>query len=350
MNEILTKITGPIAQEMSQFNDIFREALSHTDGLLNEVLQHICQRGGKRMRPILTLLIAKNLYLKEHGELYRDFQKVKNILTNDAEKSPYAKALRAAASLELLHTASLVHDDVVDEADERRGQSSVNASYQNRIAVLVGDYILSTSLGEIAKTQDARMTHVLAKLGMTLSEGEVRQQQNISTDYFSIDAYYDIISKKTAALFESCCYLGALSVGASEEDIQKACKFGHDLGIIFQIRDDIFDYYDNAEIGKPTGNDMREGKLTLPVLYVLNNKENNRAKELAVKVKKHQANDEEISELIELTKQFGGVNYAREVMEDYYQKAIQFINQDQFEQSLQDSLTTYLKYVIGRDI
>lgn len=349
MNEILTQITGPIAKEMSLFNDIFQDSLSHTDGLLNEVLKHICQRGGKRMRPILTLLIAKHLYHKEHGEMYRDFQKVKNILSNEPEKSPYIKALRAAASLELLHTASLVHDDVVDEAYERRGQASVNASYNNRIAVLVGDYILSTSLGQIALTQDARMTHVLAKLGMTLSEGEVRQQQNISTDFFSIDAYYDIISKKTAALFESCCYLGALSVGASEDDIQKACKFGHDLGIIFQIRDDIFDYTDSKEIGKPTGNDMKEGKLTLPVLHILNHKDNARAKELAMKVKQLKANDEDITELIELTKQLGGIDYAKKTMEEFYHQAITYVTENCSDESMKQSLTLYADYVMGRE-
>lgn len=349
MNDILAKISSPITVELSEFQDIFADALSHTDGLLNEVLMHIRKRGGKRMRPILTLLIAKILYHKHDIALDRDATKKDGLMAEGQNGKPFDKALRAAASLELLHTASLVHDDVVDEADERRGQASVNATYQNRIAVLVGDYILSTSLGQIALTQDSRMTHVLAQLGMTLSEGEVRQQQNISTDFFSMDAYFDIISRKTAALFESCCYLGALSVGASEEDIQKACKFGHNLGIIFQIRDDIFDYYDNKEIGKPTGNDMREGKLTLPVLYVLNNLDNDHAKQLAVKVKKHEANDVEISELIELTKQLGGVDYAREVMEEYYQKAIEFIDQDQFDQQLKDSLTTYVKYVIGRD-
>lgn len=318
--------------EMAQFVDIFEGSLSKPDGLLGEVLQHILQRGGKRMRPILTLLIAKALAPKAGQSALNE------------------KTLHAACSLELLHTASLVHDDVVDESDERRGQKSVNASYTNRIAILVGDYILSTSLNETALTHDAEMTMVLSELGQTLSEGEVIQIQNISNMDFSIDRYYSIIKRKTAALFEACCHLGGLSVNADAEMIAKAREFGQNIGIIFQIRDDIFDYYDNAEIGKPTGNDMREGKLTLPVLYVLNNIDNDRAKELAKKVKKQEASDEEISELIELTKQLGGIDYARKMMEEFYQKAIKFIDEGQFESALNESLTVYVKYVIGRDI
>lgn len=329
MAELLNTIKAPIAMEMEQFVDIFKASLSRPDGLLGEVLQHIMNRGGKRMRPILTLLIAKAL--------------CKDSSVND-------KTLHAACSLELLHTASLVHDDVVDESDERRGQKSVNASYTNRIAILVGDYILSTSLNETALTEDTEMTMVLSKLGQTLSEGEVIQIQNISNLDFSIDRYYSIIKRKTAALFEACCHLGGLSVDADSVMIDKACEFGQNIGIIFQIRDDIFDYYDSKEIGKPTGNDMREGKLTLPVLYVLNNIENERAKELAVKVKKHTADDAEITELIELTKALGGIDYAKEMMEEYYHKAVIFINEGEFDQALKESLTAYLDYVIGRTI
>lgn len=331
MAEILHIIKAPIAQEMQEFDQIFRESLSHTDGLLDQVLKHIMNRGGKRMRPILTLLIAKALSSEETR-------------TND-----YYKALHAACSLELLHTASLVHDDVVDESDQRRGQKSVNASYTNRIAILVGDYILSTSLRETALTRDPEMTAVLSRLGQVLSEGEVRQIQNISNMEFSMDNYFDIISKKTAVLFEACCHLGGLSVGATEEQINAAREFGKNLGIIFQIRDDIFDYYDSKEIGKPTGNDMREGKLTLPVLHVLNNVRDEHAIELATKVKKQSASDDEIGELIALTKQLGGIEYAREVMEDYYRKSVAYLNDTNMQDALRQSLTTYLDYVIGRE-
>lgn len=332
MAELLSTIKAPIETEMAQFADIFEGSLSKPDGLLGEVLKHIMQRGGKRMRPILTLLIAKSLAKNGlHDELLN-------------------KTLHAACSLELLHTASLVHDDVVDESDQRRGQKSVNASYTNRIAILVGDYILSTSLNETALTSDSEMTMALSQLGQTLSEGEVIQIQNISNMDFSIDRYYDIIKRKTAALFEACCHLGGLAVGASAEKITDARKFGQNIGIIFQIRDDIFDYYDNAEIGKPTGNDMREGKLTLPVLYVLNNITNERATELAVKVKKQQANDEEINELIELTKQLGGIEYAKKMMDEFYHLALTFIEENTIENDIKEALMSYLNYVIGRKI
>lgn len=332
MSDILTKIQSPIEDEMKQFKNMFHDTLSHPDGLLGEVLKHILNRGGKRMRPILTLLIAKSFY------------------NQNSDKNLMQKALHAACSLELLHTASLVHDDVVDESDQRRGQKSVNASYTNRIAILVGDYILSTSLKETSLTEDPQMTKVLSELGQILSEGEVIQIQNISNMQFSMDTYFDIIKRKTAALFEACCHLGAIAVNASDIDIAKARTFGQDLGIIFQIRDDIFDYYDNQNIGKPTGNDMREGKLTLPVLHVINDLNNERARELGTKVKKQTADNAEIVELIELTKSLGGIEYAREIMELYYQKALVFITESNISDSLKQSLTTFLDYVIGRDL
>ena len=352
MKDTLSEITQPVEKEMKQFADIFSKSLSSTDGLLNEMLQHIMQRGGKRMRPLLTLLVAKSEYKKQHGALYRDFMQVKSMLSGD-DKPLMFKALHAACSLELLHTASLVHDDVVDEADERRGQASVNASFNNRLAVLVGDYILSTSLMEISKCQEPRMTEALARLGQTLSRGEVAQQQNISSKDFSIDNYYDVISKKTASLFEACCYLGAYAAGATEEDIVKACRFGHNLGIIFQIRDDIFDYSDSKTIGKPTGIDMREGKLTLPVLFVLNDKENACPQEMtdiAHKVKSGEASEAEIELLIAYTRDRGGINFARHAMDEYYANALAYIDEDVKDEMIKASLKTYLDYVIGREL
>ena len=304
------------------------------------------------MRPILTLLVAKALYTKNHGALYRNIVSVRDTFSS-SEKGVMSKAIHAACSLELLHTASLVHDDVVDEASERRGQPSVNASFKNRLAILVGDYILSTSLFEISKCFDPRMTTCLAELGQTLSSGEVQQQQNISDSSFSIDAYYEVITKKTAALFEACCILGALSVNASEEDIAKVREFGKNLGIIFQIRDDIFDYYDSKEIGKPTGNDMREGKLTLPILFVLNDTENacpENIVSLAQKAKQQECSESEIQELISYTREHGGINYARHAMEEFYKKAEQYILSEITEKKYSDALLSYLQYVIGREV
>lgn len=346
MSQIMTNITSPIEKEMKHFGDIFRDSLSHNDGLLNDVLLHIMQRGGKRMRPILTLLIAKALYMRSNA-------------SNDADsgmmdrwmEGMMQKALHAACSLELLHTASLVHDDVVDEADQRRGQASVNAQYNTRVAVLVGDYILSTSLHEISFCHDERMTNALAKLGQTLSRGEVRQQQNITDETFSIDAYYQVITQKTAALFEACCMHGALAVDASSDDIDAVCAFGRNLGIAFQIRDDIFDYYDSSEIGKPTGNDMREGKLTLPVLLVLNDEKcPAEYHAMARSVKAQRATNDEISSLIAYTVEQGGIERAQQVMNEYFTAAKSYIDERITDSRFNASLHAFADYVVGRKI
>ena len=346
MSQIMTNITNPIEKEMLLFGDIFRDSLSYNDGLLNEVLTHIMQRGGKRMRPILTLLIAKALYLISNDAIVDDSESM-----SEWTEGMMQKALHAACSLELLHTASLVHDDVVDEADQRRGQASVNAQYNTRVAVLVGDYILSTSLHEISFCHDERMTNALAKLGQTLSRGEVRQQQNITDMSFSIDAYYQVITQKTAALFEACCMHGALAVNASEDDIDAVCTFGRNLGIAFQIKDDIFDYYDSSEIGKPTGNDMREGKLTLPVLLVLND-ENcpEEYKAMARNVKAQEGTNEEISSLIEYTVGQGGIERAQQYMTEYFSAAKSFIDERITDSSFNASLHAFADYVVGRKL
>ena len=328
MSEILAKIRVPIAQEMSEFNDIFRASLSHTDGLLAEVLHRILQHEGKQMRPLLTLLSAKAI--RPDADCHST-----NI---------------AASSLELLHTASLVHDDVVDESNQRRGQQSVNAAYDNKVAVLVGDYILSTALKQMACLADQRMTTVLSVLGQTLSSGEVEQLQAVSDMTFSETTYYNVIRKKTAALFEACCHLGALSVGASADEIARIREFGQNLGIVFQIRDDIFDYFDSKEIGKPTGNDMREGKLTLPVLYCLNNGAPAEVCDIARRVKSLKASDDDIATLIAYTKAHGGIEYAQQVMDDYYQQAVAYINNNVACQPIADALQLYAAYVVGRDI
>ena len=273
--DYLSTIRKPIEGEMNNFVELFKQSLSQGDGMLESVLSHIRQRGGKRMRPMLILLTAKN-----YGE-------VSSVTQN------------AALGLELLHTASLVHDDVVDESDQRRGQPSVNAEYNNKVAVLVGDYILSTALLRVALSDNHEIVQELAELGRTLSAGEILQLSNISNQEISEDVYYQVIDKKTAVLFEACCKLGAISVGAPRDVIEKAAKFGHNIGMIFQIRDDIFDYYDSAEIGKPTGNDMLEGKLTLPIIYSLTHYENAAVLNLAKKVKNGTINNDEIAILIE---------------------------------------------------
>lgn len=334
MADTLSHIKAPITDEMARFDAIFRESLSNNGGLLDKMLEYIMRRGGKRMRPILTLLVAK-AFSKGEGAAEED-------------NTVIFKALHAACSLELLHTASLVHDDVVDESDKRRGQASVNASFDNRLAVLVGDFILATSLREVATTGCGAMTDAVANLGQTLAAGEVKQIENISTADFSMENYFDIIDKKTASLFECCCRLGALSAGAGEEQMVKVCEFGRNIGILFQIRDDIFDYSDSEAIGKPTGNDMREGKLTLPVLHVLRSAPDEIVG-LARKVKAFDATEEDISVLIKYTREHGGIEYAQGVMEDYYRRCMDYVDSNITDASIADSLRLYVDFVVGRE-
>ena len=323
--DYLSLIKQPIEQDLSLFIDLFNESLTHTDGLLGSALSHIRQRGGKRMRPMLILLAAKN------------FGTVSEVTQN------------AAVGLELLHTASLVHDDVVDESKERRGQASVNASYDNKVAVLVGDYILSTALLRVSLTDNQKIIQLLAELGRTLAAGEILQLSNIQNQEISEDVYYQIINNKTAALFEACAKIGAISAGANDEEVAAAAKFGQNIGMIFQIRDDIFDYFDSKEIGKPTGNDMVEGKLTLPVIYALNNSHLESMQTLARKVKAGTVNPDEIAVLVEFTKEQGGIEYAERRMEEIGIEALKFID-TYVKPNLKDSFKSYLDYVIQRNM
>lgn len=322
--DYLSRIREPIESELSRFIELFNQSMTHTNGMLSQALAHIRQKAGKRMRPMLILLMAKN------------YGSVSDVTQN------------AAVGLELLHTASLVHDDVVDESSERRGQASVNAIFDNKVAVLVGDYLLSTALLHVSYTGNQRIVQYLAELGRTLAQGEILQLSNITNHDLSEDVYYQVIKQKTAALFEACCAIGALSGGASDEEIEAAKLFGQNLGIIFQIRDDIFDYYNSTEIGKPTGNDMAEGKLTLPVLYALNSTNNEEMKALAYKVKDHRIKAEEIACLVDFTKGNGGIEYAEECMRQFHYSGCRYIEGHVVDARLKESLRAYLDFVIER--
>ena len=321
--ERLEQIKSPISAKFEVFKQKFDASLQSSNPLLGEVINFIKQRKGKMMRPILTLLMAK-LY----GEI---------------EDSTYY----AAISLELLHTASLVHDDVVDESDKRRGQSSVNAIYDNKVSVLVGDYLLATSLTNAAMTTDVQLVELVSRLGQALSEGEIIQLSNTNASDFSEDVYFDVIKKKTAALFSTAAEAGARSVKSSDEMAKNAALFGELIGIAFQIKDDIFDYYKSDVLGKPTGNDMREGKLTLPALYVLNTLKDEAMISLALKIRSLEATSEEIAHFIDYVKTNGGIDYATEVMVNYRNQALQILPQTTSPQ-LRDALTAYIDYVIER--
>ena len=309
--DYLSLIKQPIEKDLNDFIELFNQSLTYDNGMLSEALSHICQRGGKRMRPMLMLLTAKN-----YGGVSRVTQ-------------------YSAVGLELLHTASL---------------ASVNATYNNKVAVLVGDYILSTALLKVAQTGNQRIIEYLAELGRTLAAGEILQLSNIQNQELSEEVYYQVIKQKTAALFEACAAIGAISAGASDEEIRKASEFGQTLGIMFQIRDDIFDYYDSKEIGKPTGNDMTEGKLTLPVIYALNNSNYESMHTLAKKVKTGTINPDEIAVLVEFTKQHGGIEYAEKRMQEFSQICMDYINSSVKEKAVKDALTAYVDYVIERKL
>ena len=323
--DYLSLIRCPVEADLSRYMQFFEEALTHEDDFLGRALDYVKARRGKMMRPLLVLLIAK-------------------------EKGAICDAtLRSAVTLELLHTASLVHDDVVDESDERRGQASTKAVFGNKIAVLVGDYLLSEALHQSVLTNNLSCVDIIARLGGTLAEGEVFQLANIRNACSSEESYYSVIRRKTAELFASCARLGAITAGADEAFVAGARDFGLNVGMCFQIRDDIFDYDDGGNIGKPTGNDMLEGKLTLPVLYALQTTDNAAVHALADRVKSGEADRADISRLVEFTKQNGGIDYARQVMEDYRGKALRYLALFSNE-SIRHSLELYLDFVIGRKI
>ena len=323
MNKI-DLIKQPVAKELEEFRGLFEDSLTSTDPLLGEVLTYVKKRSGKMMRPILVMLMAK--------------------LFGTLSDSTF----HAALSLELLHTASLIHDDVVDESNERRGQSSVNAIYNNKVSVLVGDYMLATSLKHAAHTGKVELVELVACLGQELSEGEILQLGNTGKEDFAEDTYFDIIRKKTAALFKISAQSGAVSVNASPEEAMKAALFGEMIGIAFQIKDDIFDYFENAELGKPTGNDMLEGKLTLPALYVLNKLHDTSLNELALRIRALNASKEEIAQFVETVKREGGIEYATQKMYEFREKALALLPAST-DEAIRNALTAYIDYVIERN-
>ena len=309
---------------MEEFRKLFGSSLSSSNLLLQEVIGHIRQKNGKMMRPMLVLLAAKLL------------------------GGVRPATLHAAVSLELLHTASLVHDDVVDDSTERRGQLSVNALFNNKVAVLAGDFLLATSLIQASQTKNLAIIDLISGLGQDLADGELLQLSNVSNPDFSEEVYFDVIRKKTAALFASCTKAGALSVGADEAKTEALRRFGEYIGLCFQVKDDIFDYYESKEIGKPTGNDMLEGKLTLPALYALNSTRDERAMLLARRVKAGRATAEEIAELIAFAKEHGGIEYAWRTMDAFRAQALELIAGVPAGE-VKAALTAYIDYVVERD-
>ncbi len=322
----LSLIKAPVIEELKRFDLLFEESLTTDHPFLQEVLSYIRQKKGKMMRPALVFLLARLL-----GDV------------ND-------KTLHSAVSLELLHTASLVHDDVVDESEERRGRPSVNAVFRNKVAVLSGDYVLAAALLQASYTTSLDIISIISKLGQDLAEGELLQLSNVADQEVSEEIYFSIIRKKTAALFASSAAVAAYSVDATPKEIDFAYLLGEYIGICFQIKDDIFDYFEEEEIGKPTGNDMQEGKLTLPAIYALQHSGDNEAiNSLVQSIKAGNANQEIIDQMIGFSIKNGGIQYAESCMMEYHQKAIDLL--DSYPDSeIKRSLIAFIDYVIERKV
>jgi octaprenyl-diphosphate synthase len=319
----LSEIKRPVSKELDQFEEVFRDAMRSKVPLLDKVTQYIVKTKGKQMRPLFVLLSASIC-----GEI------------NDS-------TLRAATLIELLHTATLVHDDVVDDSNERRGFFSINALWKNKIAVLVGDYLLSRGMMLALSNKDFELLCIVSNAVQEMSEGELLQIEKARRLDIEESVYFDIIRKKTASLIASCCAVGAASVNANEEMIEKMKNFGTYVGIAFQIKDDIFDYESSRKAGKPTGIDIKERKMTLPLIYTLNNSSRSEKRALINIVKNHSTDPHKVDLLIQKVKQAGGIDYAEKRMQEYIDKAQQIILEFPDTPSL-ESLKQLVDYSIRR--
>ncbi|MBP5514615.1 MAG: polyprenyl synthetase family protein [Bacteroidaceae bacterium] len=322
----LAEIRRPIEAELKEYRAIFEQTLKHENPLLRVALEHLLNRQGKMMRPMLVLLAAK--FVGEVNE----------------------RVLHAAVSLELLHTASLVHDDVVDESDRRRGQKSVNALLDNKAAVLVGDFLLSKALYHAAATGSNRVVTWVSELGQTLADGELLQLANLDISDISEENYFEVISKKTASLFATCAKAGALLAGGGEEVVSELEDFGQKVGVCFQMRDDLLDFDNQHDTGKPAGNDMKEGKLTLPVIHALLKTGDEAMRALALKVRRGEASDEEINSLVRFTIDNEGLSYTEKILDKIAYGSTQVIRLSERNSIVADALLKFVSFVVGRDV
>jgi len=286
------EIRDLISSDLERLQKIIKQSLSSNSPLLNKIVDKYLETKGKQIRPIIVVLSAKFF---------------------GAEVSD--GVLCGAASVELLHNASLIHDDVIDETKQRRGHDTINNTWDNHIAVLVGDFFVSNSLACAIRTNDFRVISTISELGKELSTGEIDQIDVAKHHSIDEQTYFSIINKKTASLFQSCVKVGGYSVGASDIDIANLSKFVELLGLSFQIKDDIFDYFKDDAIGKPTGNDLREGKVTLPLIYALSHTDAPRHEEMRRLADSDSLTTEQIETLIDFAKAEGGIEYAYATME-----------------------------------
>ncbi len=321
MNQI-DIIKQPIANELNLFEDKFKLAMKSNVALLDTIMTYIVKRKGKQVRPMFVFYCAK--------------------LFNGVTDATY----RGASLVELLHTATLVHDDVVDDSDERRGFFSINALWKNKIAVLVGDYLLSKGLLLAVKNKDFKLLEIVSTAVEQMSEGELLQIEKARNLNLSEEIYFDIIRKKTASLIASCCAMGAASAGANQEQIEQMHLFGECIGIAFQIKDDLLDYGDD-DIGKPTGIDLKEKKLTLPIIYTINNADKKTKNYIINSIKNYNTDKQRIAEVIKYVNEHDGIAYTRKVMIDYKNKAIDILKQLENKETA-DKLAMLVEYIIDR--
>jgi octaprenyl-diphosphate synthase len=321
--DTLSEIKLPIQAHLTVFEKKFRNSMKSSVPLLDIITRYIVKRKGKQMRPMFVFLSAKLM-----GEV------------NDT-------TFTAASLIELLHTATLVHDDVVDDSNKRRGFFSINALWKNKVAVLVGDYLLSRGLLLSLEHEEFDLLKIVSNATKEMSEGELLQIEKARKLDIEEDIYFEIIRKKTASLIASCCAAGASSVKADKEQIEKMRRFGELTGIAFQIKDDLFDYEKSNATGKPMGIDIKEQKMTLPLIYLLNNTGFMEKRRIINIVKNHNNNPEKVALVIDKVNKSGGIEYAREKMQDYHNRAIQIL--DEFPDSpSKASLKQLVSFTIER--
>ncbi len=323
MTAIRSKIEAPVAAEFQRFNEAFSASLRSETHLLQNAIDRLLISTGKHIRPLLVLLTAKSC-----GKITE-------------------QTINSAILLELLHTATLIHDDVIDETRQRRGVPSLNAIFDNRVSVLVGDYILSSALIRSIQTGNLQIIGIVSQLGRDLSEGEIKQMETAEESLLDEERYMQIIHKKTATLLSGCAEIGAISSGASPDIVAKFRQFGEYIGYCFQIKDDIFDYFRESDIGKPTGNDIREGKITLPLLYALRSGREEETAPLYEIIRKKDFSDANIDRLISFAQANGGIVYAEKRMQDYRQKAIEMLK-DMPDSEAREALLLLTDYILER--
>ncbi|MDE7024377.1 MAG: polyprenyl synthetase family protein [Paramuribaculum sp.] len=318
-------IKNSLKPELQLLGERLEQSLTSSNQLMNRVVEEYLRSKGKMIRPILVILTAK---------LFADVNE---------------NVIASAAAVELLHNASLIHDDVVDNSSMRRGLPTVNSVWDNHIAVLVGDFFVSTALQQALSTNDIRIVGSLAMLGKLLSLGEIDQIYNARYHKLSEEAYFEVISRKTASLFVSCVEIGGYAVGANSNELEAIREYARLLGLCFQIKDDIFDYYhDESVVGKPTGNDLREGKITLPLLYALEHCSGAESENMRELTHKECLDEHEINALLEFAKNNGGIEYSYKVMDDLRGRA--FDQLDKLPQTeATDAFRAIFSYVISRN-